>query len=200
MSDARQDFLDSLVPLGITDPRVRDALAAVDRTRFVPDVPADWVYEDGMLPDGVHHSQPLTVARLCALADVGSGERVLEVGTGSGYQTAVLAHLDPVRIVTLEIDPKWAEFARQRLQGFDTVVVRTGDGRAGAPEQGPYDVVIVNAAAPEPPEALFAQVASAGRLIAPVGDGLTQEWQVHERTEEGWRCTTHGPVRFASLR
>ncbi len=201
MTEALARFLDDLVPEGITDPRVHEALAAVDRRRFLPDVPDDWIYEDGVLPDGLHHSQPLTVARLCALSGIGAGDRVLEVGTGSGYQTAVLVHLGASTVVTIERDPHWADIARFRLADLPSVLVVTGDGRGGYGIEAPYDVVVVNAAAPEPPPALLDQVASGGRLVMPVGDATAQEWQVRERDIDGaWRCTGHGAVRFTPLR
>ena len=201
MTEALAQFLDDLVTVGITDADVRSALASVDRARFLPDVPEDWVYEDGMLPDGMHHSQPLTVARLCALSGIGPGDRVLEIGTGSGYQTAVLAHLGPRSIVTMECSEAWAELARRRLAELDVVQVVTGDGRRGHAAGAPYDVVVVNASAPEVPEALLAQVAPEGRLVMPVGDpDDTQEWRVLERRAEGgWATASHGPVRFTPL-
>ncbi|MEM6931407.1 MAG: protein-L-isoaspartate O-methyltransferase, partial [Myxococcota bacterium] len=176
------------------------ALAAVDRRRFLPDVPDDWVYEDGVLPDGLHHSQPLTVARLCSLSEIGPDDRVLEVGTGSGYQTAVLVNLGPSSVVTIERDADWADQARARLRELPGVRVVTGDGRAGWPEGAPYDVVVVNAAAAEPPRALLAQTAPTGRLVMPIGDADGQEWQVWERLPSGdWDRTSHGPVRFVPL-
>ncbi|MEN0063609.1 MAG: protein-L-isoaspartate O-methyltransferase [Myxococcota bacterium] len=200
MSEAREAFLDGLVSVGITDPRVRKAFAAVDRAQFVPDVPADWLYEDGVLPDGVHHSQPWTVARLCGLLMVGSGDRVLEVGTGSGYQTAVLAHLDPISIVTIERDPEWAESARKRLVEFSNVIVVTGDGREGYAPKAPYDLIVVNGAVQVTPPALLEQVASDGRIVVPIGAEDEQEWHVLERMDaDTWERTTHGSVRFTHL-
>jgi len=200
MTDAQARFLDDVATVGITDVDVLAALARVDRRRFLPDVPDDWVYDDGELPDGIHHSQPLTVARLCVLSGVGPGDRVLEVGTGSGYQTAVLAHLGAQRIVTIESDAYWAGLARPRLADLP-VCVLTGDGRRGHPPGAPYDVVVVNAAAPAPPAALLDQVARGGRLVMPVGAAVeVQEWEVRERHLDGsWSRTTHGTVRFAPL-
>lgn len=199
MTDARERFLDDLLTLGITDPHVRAALAAVDRRRFLPDVPAEWVYEDGMLPDGPHHSQPVTVAQLCVLSQIGPGDRVLEVGTGSGYQTAVLAHLGADPIVTIERDPYWADVARRRLARLAPILVLTGDGRRGYAVEAPYDVIVVNGSALEPPRELLAQVAPGGRLVMPVGDLDTQEWQVHELGDDRWSVTAHGSVRFVPL-
>ena len=201
MTDARARFLDDLVAAGIDDADVLDALGAVDRARFLPDVPEDWVYEDGVLPDGVHHSQPLTVARLCALCGVGPGDCVLEVGTGSGYQAAVLAHLGPRSIVTIEREVRWADLARRRLVGLDSVQVIVGNGRLGYRPGAPYDVIVVNAAAPAPPPPLLEQIAVGGRLVMPVGEATeVQEWEVRERRPGGcWSRSTHGTVRFTPL-
>jgi len=158
---------------GIADPLVLAALRAAPRHWFVPERLADEAYEDGPLPigEGQTISQPYIVARMTEAVQLRPGERVLDVGTGSGYQAAVLAEISP-HVWSIEIVPELAESAARRLaeRGYTTVQVRQGDGWLGWPEHAPFDAIILAAAPEQVPPALLAQLAPGGRLCLPVGD------------------------------
>ena len=147
---------------GITDERVLDAMARVPRELFVPESVRPHAYDDGALPIGHGQtiSQPFVVATICSLLALDGDERVLDVGTGSGYQAAVLAEL-AAEVVTIERIPELAETAREALAdaGYANVEVRVGDGSLGVPERAPFDAIAVAAAAPTVPSALYAQLA-----------------------------------------
>lgn len=160
------------------DPRVLAAFAAVPRHEFVPEPQRSFAYEDRAIPLGAGQSvsQPFVVALMTQLLDPRAGDVVLEVGTGSGYQAAVLAALVK-KVYTVELDEGLAAAARERLArlGFANVEVRAGDGTLGWPEAAPFDGVMVTAAAPEIPPALLAQLREGRHLVAPLGPhGLTQ--------------------------
>lgn len=186
---------------GVKDPRVLAAVRAVPRHRFVPEGLIDRAYEDRPLPIGSGQtiSQPYIVAVMTELLGVGPGDRVLEVGTGSGYQAAVLAELG-AEVWSLEIVPELADSARVRLaaEGYAAVHVVTGDGYAGLPEQAPFAGILVTAAPPSVPEALVEQLAEGGRLVLPVG-GASQELRVLTKTGEGVREERKFPVRFVPM-
>ncbi len=175
MIDAiRQDARETVRYTGrdrISD-QVLAALRAVPRDRFVPAGAEPYAFENR--PLGIGHgqtiSQPFIVALMTDLLGVGVGDRVLEIGTGSGYQAAVLAELG-VDVYTIEIVPELAEEAAARLQslGYDTVQVRAGDGWYGWPEAGPFDAIIVTAVGEEMPPRLVEQLATGGRLVLPLG-------------------------------
>lgn len=152
--------------------RVIEALRSVPRHRFVPDPLQDSAYANHPLPIGYGQtiSQPYIVALMSDLIEPGAQDRVLEVGTGSGYQAAVLARLVQ-QVYTLEIVAPLAEQARRRLQqlGIDNVEVRTGNGHLGWPEHAPYDAIMVTAAAASVPPALVEQLRPGGRLLMPIG-------------------------------
>jgi len=154
------------------DPRVRAALLKVPRERFVPADAAPAAYDNRPLPIGHQQtiSQPLIVAAMTQLLHLEPDARVLEVGTGSGYQAAILAEL-AAEVCTIEIVAPLAAHARKILEGlgYDNIAFRCGDGAAGWPEQAPFDGIIVTAAAPEVPAALVAQLKPGGRLVIPVG-------------------------------
>jgi protein-L-isoaspartate(D-aspartate) O-methyltransferase len=156
----------------IDAPRVLEAMGRVPRERFVPAVLRPSAYADHALPigNGQTISQPYIVALMTQLAEVGPDEIVLEIGTGSGYQAAVLSGLAR-EVYTIEIIPELAETASERLRelGYDNVTVRTGDGYLGWPEKGPFDVILVTAAPPEVPPPLVEQLAPDGVLVIPVG-------------------------------
>jgi protein-L-isoaspartate(D-aspartate) O-methyltransferase len=159
---------------GIRDERVLAAMAQVPRERFLPEDLQRHAEDDRPLPIGHGQtiSQPFIVAYMTAALHLRGAERVLEVGTGSGYQTAILAHLAE-EVFSVEIVPELAGRARSLLHGqlgLANVRLRTGDGALGWPEEGPFDRVIVTAAAPAVPPALAGQLAPGGRMILPVGD------------------------------
>jgi protein-L-isoaspartate(D-aspartate) O-methyltransferase len=158
---------------GIRDPRVLDAMLHVPRHEFVPSSLITAAYDDRPLPlgDAETISQPYMVAAMTEAARVEAGEKALEVGTGSGYQAAILAYLG-ARVYSLERNAVLAERARERLArlGYDGVDVIVGDGSEGYPPAAPYDIIIVTAAAPNVPPILLDQLAEQGRLLIPVGD------------------------------
>ena len=170
-------------------PAVMWALASVPRHEFVPAAERAMAYYNGALPisHGQTISQPYVVALMTDLLDVGRGDTVLEVGTGSGYQAAVLARVVG-RVLSLEIVESLAEAARERLArlGYDNVTVRAGDGAEGWPEHAPYDGIIVTAGTAEVPPALIAQLAPGGKLVIPLNRGLMgQELTVIEKAADG---------------
>jgi protein-L-isoaspartate(D-aspartate) O-methyltransferase len=166
---------------GIADPRVLEVMGRIPREVFVsgPDRQrADQVYRDSALPAGRGQtlSQPYMVARMTEALLVNGGDRILEIGTGTGYQTAVLALLAE-SVWSVERDPVLADEARERLDGLgllDRVQLRVGDGSLGWPEGAPFDGILVTAGAPDVPEALEAQLADGGRLVIPVGSRESQ--------------------------
>lgn len=157
---------------GITDPLVLDAMRVVPRERFVATYLAAFAYDDGPLPigEGQTISQPYIVAAMAEAVRIKPGERVLEIGTGSGYGAAVLSRIAG-EVYTVERIGELAETARDRLAalGYDNVHVCEGDGSLGWPEHGPYEAILVTAGGPRVPEALLRQLAVGGRLIMPVG-------------------------------
>jgi protein-L-isoaspartate(D-aspartate) O-methyltransferase len=174
----RSMVADQIAARGIRDPRVLEAMAEVPRHLFVPPDAAGQAYEDYPLAigNGQTISQPYIVALMTECLALKGGEKVLEVGTGSGYQAAVLGRIAG-RVFTVEIDPALAGRAARTLErlGFGNVRVRPGDGFFGWPEEAPFDAIIVTAAAPEVPQALFAQLAEGGRLVIPLGDPRTYQ-------------------------
>jgi protein-L-isoaspartate(D-aspartate) O-methyltransferase len=162
---------------GIRDARVLAAMAAVPRHEFVPASQIAAAYDDRALPIGDWEtiSQPYIVALMTEAVAVRPGDCVLEVGTGTGYQAAVLAHLG-ARVSTIELNPKLAELARERLQrlGYSIEVI-AGDGCEGYSDAAPYDAILVTAASAAIPHALIDQLADGGRLVAPIGSRHEQE-------------------------
>jgi protein-L-isoaspartate(D-aspartate) O-methyltransferase len=189
---------------GIDDARVLAALRAVPRHRFVPSDLAEDAYDDGPLPIGHGQtiSQPYVVAYMTQIADLRPGERVLEVGTGSGYQAAVLAELG-CEVWSIEIVEALAERAARDLReaGYARVQVRAGDGYRGWPEAAPFDAILVTAAPDHVPEPLLEQLAVGGRLVIPVGpQGLAgQEIVRVTRTAAGLEREVLLPVRFVPM-
>jgi protein-L-isoaspartate(D-aspartate) O-methyltransferase len=168
---------DQLVHRGIRDPRVLDAMSRVPRHLFVPPEAVSLAYADRALPigNGQTISQPYMVAVMTQASALRGGERVLEIGTGSGYQAAILGELAG-EVVTIERHPELAEAARLRLQslGYKNISVIVGDGTAGDAAV-PYDAILVTAGAPHVPESLKAQLADDGRLVIPIGSYGHQE-------------------------
>ncbi len=188
---------------GIRDKRVLEAMATIPREVFVPEAPARVAYDDRALPieRGQTISQPYIVARMTELLGVQEGDRVLEIGTGSGYQAAVLARLG-ARVVTIERHETLARGAIEHLADLavENVEVRVGDGSRGDPDGAPWDGIIVTAAAPEIPAALREQLAIGGRLVIPVGARWEQELIVVERrSQTEWRERSDGAVVFVPL-
>ncbi|MCP3983905.1 MAG: protein-L-isoaspartate(D-aspartate) O-methyltransferase [bacterium] len=186
---------------GIRNPRVLAALRKVPRHRFVPEDLAEQAYRDGPLPIGQAQtiSQPFIVASMTELVDPQPGDTVLEIGTGSGYQAAVLAEL-VTKVLTIEIVPVLATRSRALLAelGYGNVEVVTGDGWKGLPEAAPFDGIVVTAAPAEIPPALLEQLAVGAKLVIPVGR-RKQMLRVVERTEEGFSERGEYPVRFVPL-
>ena len=186
---------------GIRDARVLEAMRRVPRQRFVPENLRSRAFEDNPLPlgQGQTISQPYIVAFMTEAARLRPGERVLEVGTGSGYQAAVLSAVG-ARVYSIEILAELAESARRTLKdtGYGDVSVRTGDGFRGWPEEAPFDAIVVTAAPEEVPEPLLAQLKPGGRLIIPLGSGHQDLLRV-TRTPSGYQRETLLPVRFVPM-
>jgi protein-L-isoaspartate(D-aspartate) O-methyltransferase len=186
---------------GVVNPRVLDAMRRVPRHRFVPEDQAERAYRDGALPIGHGQtiSQPYIVASMTELLDPQPGDTILEVGTGSGYQAAILSGL-VAKVLTIEIVVDLAAGSRSLLKelGYENVTVITGDGWKGLPEEAPFDGILVTAAPAEIPPPLLEQLAVGARLVIPVGD-VVQELRVVERTAEGLQERGLYPVRFVPL-
>jgi len=188
---------------GIRDERVLQAMAEIPRHLFVPASWRSFSYEDGPLPIGAEQtiSQPYIVALMSESLELQGTETVLEVGTGSGYQAAVLSRLAK-RVYSIEIIPQLAETARVRLTelGYTNVTVIVGDGNLGWPQAGPYDAIMVTAAAPEIPRTLLEQLADGGRMVLPVTVvGDVQELLRLRKTGETVARENLGAVRFVPL-
>ncbi|MBI4161401.1 MAG: protein-L-isoaspartate(D-aspartate) O-methyltransferase [Acidobacteria bacterium] len=186
---------------GVRDPRVLRAMTSVARHRFVPEALRDLAYADRPLPIGLGQtiSQPYIVALMTEALRPEPGDRVLEIGTGSGYQAAVLSVL--VReVYTIEIVPELHATARRRLEelGYGNIRGRSGDGYRGWPEAAPFDGILVTAAPGHVPPALVEQLRVGGRLVIPVGEEY-QELRRIEKTDRGVRETVLLPVRFVPM-
>lgn len=202
--DARRRMVETqIVARGVRDPRVIAAMERVPRHRFVPPGIQHEAHDDHPLPIGQGQtiSQPYIVAAMTEALGVGPGARVLEVGTGSGYQAAVLARIVK-EVLSVEINPGLAGRASQRLRelGFGNVQVRTGDGFFGWPEKAPFDGIIVTCAAPEVPGPLFEQLAEGRRLVIPLGPpGGVQELTVITKKKGRARVERVLDVRFVPM-
>jgi protein-L-isoaspartate(D-aspartate) O-methyltransferase len=186
---------------GIRDGSVLKAMGRVPRHLFVPEPLRDRAYADHPLPIGHGQtiSQPAIVAYMTEAARVSKKDKVLEVGTGSGYQAAVLGELAR-EVYTIEIIPELAERSRRLLEelGYRNVSVRAGNGYLGWPEQAPFDAVVVTAAPEEVPQALIEQLAVGGRMVIPVGTG-NQEMVIITKTRKGITQRRTIPVRFVPM-
>lgn len=185
---------------GVSNPAVLNAMRSVPRHRFAPDHAPELAYSDRPLPIGHEQtiSQPYIVARMTALLDAEPTDRALEIGTGSGYQAAVLSEIVD-SVYTIEIIPELAATASKRLRrlGYDNVVVRNADGFRGWPKYAPFDVIVVTAAPEKIPPPLIDQLAEGGRMIIPVGP-TTRTQRLTLVTKEDGEVSTRelAPVRF----
>jgi protein-L-isoaspartate(D-aspartate) O-methyltransferase len=186
----------------ITDERVLAAMERVPRELFVPESQRRRAYKDAALPigEGQTISQPYMVARICEVLALRGDERILDVGTGSGYQAAVLAELAR-EVHTIERLPALAETARGALAtaGYDRVHVHFGDGTLGLPEHAPFAAIAVAAAAPDVPASLYEQLEPGGRMAIPVGGRLGQELLLVVRSPEGPAVLKSVTCRFVPL-
>lgn len=186
----------------IVDEQVLAAMERVPRELFVPERERRRSYDDAALPlgHGQTISQPYMVARICEVLSLNGAERVLDVGTGSGYQAAVLAELAD-EVFTIERIPELAEQARANLSaaGYEHVHVHEGDGTLGLPEHAPYEAIAVAAAAPDLPQRLYDQLAVRGRLAIPVGGRFGQRLELVIRSPEGPAVVRSVPCRFVPL-
>jgi protein-L-isoaspartate(D-aspartate) O-methyltransferase len=204
MIDARRRMVEhQLAGRGIRDERVLEAMARVPRELFVAEELRGRAYEDAALPigNGQTISQPAMVALICELLALRGKERVLDVGTGSGYQAAVLAEL-AAEVHTIERLAEVADQARENLAaaGYgDRVAVHVGDGTLGDPEHAPFPAIAVAAAAPEPPRSLYDQLELGGRLVLPVGSRYDQLLELIVRSPEGPAVVRSVPCRFVPL-
>ena len=192
---------DQIAGRDVSDPRVLDAMRSVPRHEFVPPAERAHAYEDRPLPIGFGQtiSQPYIVALMTECLKLRGGEKVLEVGTGSGYQAAVLARLAR-EVYTIEIVPELAKRAADDLArlGFANATVRAGDGYRGWPEHAPFDAIIVTAAPGHVPQPLVDQLAVGGRMVLPVGD-FYQELVLVTRDEKGVHQEHLLGVRFVPM-
>jgi protein-L-isoaspartate(D-aspartate) O-methyltransferase len=187
---------------GVRDSSVLSAMAVVRREDFVPKEFRSRAYEDAPLPigEGQTISQPYIVAAMTAALHLTGSERVLEIGTGCGYQAAILSHLSTI-VFSIESRSELAATAAIRLEqlGYANVHVHCGDGTLGLPEFAPFDAILVAAAAPAVPEPLRSQLAEGGRLILPVGDAENQELLLLERHGNSFETITLEACRFVPL-
>jgi protein-L-isoaspartate(D-aspartate) O-methyltransferase len=202
-TQAREKMVaEQLEARGIKDARVLEAMRTVPRDRFIPAELREHDYDDGPLPIGADQtiSQPYMVALTCEVAQLNGVERVLEVGTGSGYEAAVLSKL-AAQVVTIESIPHLYDRARIILQsvGASNVSVRLGDGSFGCIEDAPFDVIIVSAAMPGVPITLLTQLKPDGRLVAPIGEEELQTLVRIARVNGHWQEEYFGECRYVKM-
>lgn len=198
----RREMVDQQIRArGIRDGAVLKAMEKVPRHKFVPESHAKFAYADTPLPIGLSQtiSQPFIVAYMTEAADISKNEKVLEIGTGSGYQAAVLGEIAR-EVYTIEIIPELAERSSRILDelGYKSIFVKTGNGYLGLPEQAPFDAIVVTAAPDEIPQALVDQLAVNGRMIIPVGN-TNQEMVVIKKTKKGVTEKRTMQVRFVPM-
>ncbi|MBN1956048.1 MAG: protein-L-isoaspartate(D-aspartate) O-methyltransferase [Anaerolineae bacterium] len=196
-----QRVIDTIISRGITDERVIEAMRSVPRHLFVPSEDRRQSYGDYPLPIGFGQtiSQPYIVALMTELLELRPGNRVLEVGTGSGYQAAILAAIPETTVYSIEIIPELAQQARERLEQLGYAVHgKQGDGYYGWEEHAPYDAIIVTAAAEHVPAPLIAQLAVEGRMVIPVGPpgGYQTLWKFFKRVDGELDAYNMGGVAF----
>ncbi len=201
MKDRQRMVREQIMRRGVTDKRVLAAIEKVPRHHFVPSSLRGLSYTDGPLPIGMDQtiSQPYIVALMTELLALSGDEKVLEIGTGSGYQAAVLAELTD-RVYTIEVRSALADRAEETLRslGYESVTVKTGDGFLGWPEHAPYDAIIVTCAPHTVPPVLFEQLKEGGRMVIPVGE-FFQELKLIEKRNGSMYDRDIMPVRFVPM-
>jgi protein-L-isoaspartate(D-aspartate) O-methyltransferase len=193
---------EQLVARAIVDPRVLDVMRRVPRQEFVEEALRGRAYGDYALPigEGQSISQPYIVARMTELLQLAGREKVLEIGTGSGYQAAILAEL-AARVCTMERVPRLAARARQLLEGlgYHNVWVRAANGTCGWPDEAPFERILVTAGGPDVPPPLLDQLAEGGRLVMPVGNGRGQRLRIVDKEGPRTRVTEDSACSFVRL-
>lgn len=202
MQEERAGMVETqIVPRGVSDPRVIAAMLKVERHLFVPDKLRDIAYADEPLPigNGQTISQPYIVAYMTEALGLKPEDRVLEIGTGSGYQAAVLAEIVK-EVYSIELLKPLADMARERLArlGYKNIEVVCGDGYKGLPEKAPFDAILITAAPPEIPDELIGQLKVGGKMIVPVGT-FFQELVLITKREAGFKRESLIPVRFVPM-
>jgi protein-L-isoaspartate(D-aspartate) O-methyltransferase len=194
--------IEQLERRGIKDPRVLAAMRSVERDRFIPAEYAEHAYDDGPLPIGSSQtiSQPYIVALMSEIAALNGDERVLEIGTGSGYQAAILSRL-AAQVYSIESIPSLHEHARRILDamGIHNVHMRCGDGSVGWPEEAPFNAILVTAAMPGVARPLVEQLAAGGSLVAPIGEEDLQTLVRLRRINGSWQEDYFGECRFVRM-
>ncbi len=202
LAEARREMVEDIRTRGVKDPAVLAAMGSVPRHLFIPEGERSNAYEDGPLPIGYEQtiSQPYIVALMTSLLDLRPNSRVLEVGTGSGYQAAVLSRLAG-QVYSVEILKPLGERARRTLAelGYRNVHVRIGDGYKGWPGAAPFDAIIVTAAPPSIPEPLLKQLKTGGKLVIPVGKAYQDLIVMTRRHDGGFDRENVLPVRFVPM-
>jgi protein-L-isoaspartate(D-aspartate) O-methyltransferase len=187
---------------GITDPRVLSAMRAIPRDRFIPSEYAERAHDDGPLPIGNNQtiSQPYMVALMTQVAAPGASDRVLEIGTGSGYQAAILCAL-AAHVYSIERIERLHHRARRILDetGIRNYTLRLDDGSTGWPEEAPFDIIVVTAAMPGIPRPLLEQLGTKGRLVAPIGEDELQTLVRIGRINGHWQEEYFGECRFVKM-
>ncbi len=201
-SKKRREMVENqLVPRGISDSRVIEAMLKIPRHKFLPVHLEDYAYSDSPLPIGMGQtiSQPYIVAYMTELLNLKKGDKVLEIGTGSGYQAAILAEIG-CDVYTIEIVEILTLRAKKVLQslGYKNIRFKVDDGYIGWEENAPYDAILVTAAPPEIPEPLTEQLKEGSKMVIPVGDNL-QELILLKKTKEGLKEKRVTPVRFVPM-
>jgi protein-L-isoaspartate(D-aspartate) O-methyltransferase len=203
LNERKRMVSEQIAARGVKDRRVLSAMECIPRHLFISPDDIPWAYSDAPLPIGHGQtiSQPYMVALMTELLELEGGERLLEVGTGSGYQAAVLGEI-AAEVHTLELIPELAEVAGQRLagMGYLNVFVHAGDGSLGWPAAAPYQGILVAAAAPCAPQPLLDQLSDGGRLVVPVGNHGFQKLEVWVKEGRAFRHTDNLSVAFVPLR
>ena len=201
-SEMRREMVENqIVSRGVSDEKVIEAMMKIPRHKFLPEHLGDYAYSDGPLPIGMGQtiSQPYIVAYMTELLNLNKGDKVLEIGTGSGYQAAILAEIgcDVYTIEIVEILTLRAKKVLQNL-GYKNIRFKVDDGYIGWEENAPYDAILVTAAPPEIPESLTEQLKEGGKMVIPVGDYF-QELTLLKKTREGLKEKRVTPVRFVPM-